>query len=248
MPNRILRPWIDSEAVNSLDNAAEVFFVRLIMVADDFGRFYGSPKLLCSYLYPLRDIRVSDISRQIAACVKAGLIADYEVAGKRYLQIWNFGQRTRQMKSKFPPPPNDGQMTVNCQSNDSQLSVPRRETETETETNNSSDTSVSPEFCLEPEISGSPVTTKPEKIYFDYEGDAQLHGITPEQIAYWQERCPALDVEAELKMAETWLDSNRKNRKSDIKRFLSNWLLRNQDKAHCQNNSKRKPIRDYTGL
>jgi len=241
MPNRILRPWLDSEAVNSLDNAAEVFFVRLIMVADDFGRFYGSPKLLCSYLYPLRDIRVSDISRQIAACVKAGLIADYEVAGKRYLQIKNFGQRTRTMKSKFPPP-NDGHMTVICQTDDGQLTATRRETETETY--NSSDVPSS-EFCLEPENSGDPVTTKKEKIFFDYEGDARLHGITQEQIDYWQERCPALDVEDEIKKAELWLDSNRKNRKSDVKRFLSNWLSRAQDRARANNKTQQK---DYTGL
>ena len=75
MPNRILRPWVDSEAVNSLTEAGEVFFIRLIMCADDYGRFYGSPQLLKSYLYPLKDKRVADISRLIAECVKAGLIA-----------------------------------------------------------------------------------------------------------------------------------------------------------------------------
>ena len=154
MPNRILRPWTDSEAVNLLSDGAEVFFVRLIMCADDLGRFYGSPRLLKSYLFPLKDKTDKKISRFIRECVKAGLVLEYESAGKKYLFIRNFGQRMRVMKSKFPTPPqqeghfsdrlraarvgigldfqkNDGHMTVKCQSNDGQMSVTRRETRDE---------------------------------------------------------------------------------------------------------------------
>jgi len=69
------------------------------------------------------------------------------------------------------------------------------------------------------------------KIYFSYDGDAKIHGITPELLAYWSETYPAIDVEAELKAASAWLDANRKNRKTDVKRFLVNWLKRTQDRA-----------------
>ena len=125
MPNRILRPWTDSEAVNSLSDAAEVFFVRLIQCADDYGRFYGTPMLLKSYLFPLKDKRVADISRWIAECAKAGLIADYEVSGKRFIEIRNFKQQTRS-KSKFPSPPsghiaNAKQMLSKCSADAKQL-------------------------------------------------------------------------------------------------------------------------------
>ena len=124
MPNRIMRPWTDSEAVNRLSDAAEVFFVRLIQCADDFGRFHGSPMLLKSYLFPLKDKRIADISRLVTECVQAGLIADYEVSGKRYLQIWNFGQRTRIMKSRFPEPPaNVRHMTAKCQTNNRHMTA-----------------------------------------------------------------------------------------------------------------------------
>ena len=134
MPNRVLRPWHDSEAVNSLSDAAEVFFVRLIQAADDFGRFHGSPQLLKSYLFPLKDKRVADISRWIAECVMAGLIAEYEVSGKRFIEICKFNQRMRVKQSKFPAPPDDclsrdSQMTVTCQPHDGV----RRETETRDE-------------------------------------------------------------------------------------------------------------------
>ena len=71
----------------------------------------------------------------------------------------------------------------------------------------------------------------PEKIHFDYEGDARLHGVTPEQLAVWKENFPALDVQEELRKATVWLDANRKRRKHDVKRFLASWLAREQDRA-----------------
>jgi len=41
MPNRILRDWTDSDRVNSLSAEAERLFIRLIMKADDYGRYLG---------------------------------------------------------------------------------------------------------------------------------------------------------------------------------------------------------------
>ena len=259
MPNRVLRPWLDSEAVNSLTDQAEVFFVRLIQGADDFGRFHGSPMLLKSLLYPLKNKRAADMPRLVAACEKAGLIASYEVKGKRYIQILKFRQRLRKMKSDFPvPPPEilalceddkatddkqlpdnrptiDRQTTVNRPSNDRQTSdncPPEEEVEDEAENKTDSDiksSSVTPE----PGNPGSPGRRNAEKahLFFDYEGDSRIHGVTPELLAYWREMYPAIDVEAELKAASAWLDANRKNRKTDIKRFVVNWLKRTQDRA-----------------
>lgn len=148
MPNRILRDWTDSFAINALDAQAERFFVRLIMKADDFGRFHADPRLLKSYLFPLvPDTRETDCSRWLAACEKAGLLRCYvDDRGRNYLEIVNFKQRTRQSESKFPSPdsqPNDNrqnldrQLTVKRQSNARQL---RTETETETETETNSET------------------------------------------------------------------------------------------------------------
>jgi len=87
--------------------------------------------------------------------------------------------------------------------------------------------SVSPE----PEKSGNPGKRTPEKIFFDYDGDARIHGITKQQLDLWKENFPAVDVDTELKSASAWLDGNRKNRKTDVKRFLVNWLKRQQDRA-----------------
>lgn len=108
MPNRIIREEIlTSERVNSLDHAAEVFFFRLMLKADDFGRYTAHPSLLKAGLYPLRldAVREADITRWIATCEKAGLIALYEEQGKRFLVIPNFRQRTRAKHAKYPAPP-----------------------------------------------------------------------------------------------------------------------------------------------
>ena len=70
-----------------------------------------------------------------------------------------------------------------------------------------------------------------EKITFDYEGDARIHGISAEQLALWKENFPALDVESELRKATVWLDANRRKRKYDLRRFLASWLTQAQDRA-----------------
>jgi len=260
MPNRILRPWLDSEAVNRLSDSAEVFFVRLIMAADDFGRYYGDPKLLRSYLYPLRD-KVPNIGKLIEECVKAGLIADYTVNHKHYLQIIKFGQRMRVYKSKFPEPPqeiisrcgckepkrkmtvtcqsHDGQMTDTCQSHDSpETRDERRETRDENILSLASDDMS--------QTKKSVSSHKKYPIFFDYDGDRMIHGITPEDIAYWRNLYPAVDIEQELKSMTAWLDSNRQNRKTDVKRFIGNWLIRRQDRAPLLTNQRNH--RDHTGI
>lgn len=116
MPNRILRDWTDSEAVNALSLGAEVFFVRLIQKADDFGRYVANPKLLRPNLFPLRldSVREADLDRWIAECVKASLVRLYQVDGKRYVVILKFDQRLKRkpdgslmVRPKFPPPPGE---------------------------------------------------------------------------------------------------------------------------------------------
>lgn len=261
MPNRILRPWLDSEAVNTLTDAEEVFFIRLIMAADDFGRFYGTPQLLKSYLYPLKDKRTADMPRLVAACEKAGMIASYEVSGRRYIQILKFKQQVRTAESKFPEPPPEilarcetskkrgaraKQMQSECVADDVQMNITCEADETQTQSNctRNTETETKTDIKMVSELHSSTITPEPGKpgspgrrnaekthLFFDYEGDSRIHGVTPELLAYWREMYPALDIEAELKKASAWLDGNRKNRKTDLKRFIVNWFNKAQDRA-----------------
>lgn len=124
MPNRILRDWTDSFAVDLLDAHAERFFVRLIMVVDDYGRYHADPRMLRAKCFPLKtDVRDTDITRWLAECEKAGMVRCYQDGkGRNLLEIAGFKQRSR-TDSKFQAPPDgplplDGQMTVKSQTND----------------------------------------------------------------------------------------------------------------------------------
>lgn len=139
MPNRILRDWTASDRIDQLSPGAEVFFTRVIMKADDFGLYYGNPKLLNSALFPLKDYDNGKVSLWLTECIRAGIIRKYTVDGKDYIQIPGFDQRLRLMKSKFPAPPEN--VEFHAPSNDGQLSderpleTKRNEVETETKQN-----------------------------------------------------------------------------------------------------------------
>lgn len=53
------------------------------------------------------------------------------------------------------------------------------------------------------------------------------------EVDHWQELYPACDVMGELRKMQGWLESNPKNRKTarGIKRFITGWLSRAQDRA-----------------
>lgn len=109
MPGRVIREgWLESERVDRLTPQAEVFLLRLLLRADDFGRYYAHTKLLKNSLFPLRDnIRDSDVSLWLTECESAGLVAVYEVDSKRYIEVRKFQQKPRAKKSKFPAPTGD---------------------------------------------------------------------------------------------------------------------------------------------
>jgi len=106
VPNRIIREAIlSSEKMALLGWPEEVFYRRLMSIVDDFGRTEANPLLVRARCYPLQTdaVRVTDISRWMAACQTAGLILCYAVQGKQYLEVNNFGQQQRSA-SKYPAP------------------------------------------------------------------------------------------------------------------------------------------------
>jgi hypothetical protein len=121
MPDRIIRANIlTSESVSSLSWGGEVFYRRLMSIADDFGRCDGRESVLRASLYAFQLDKVStaDIVKWKDECSNAGLVSRYHVEGKEYLLILKFNQRLRAMKSKFPAPPSDAdtccQMSAVC--------------------------------------------------------------------------------------------------------------------------------------
>ena len=55
--------------------------------------------------------------------------------------------------------------------------------------------------------------------------------VTEEYVERLESLYPAVDVRSEVRKAIAWLEANPKNRKTQWKRFLNNWLSRRQDSA-----------------
>lgn len=86
---------------------AEVLYRRLLSVVDDYGRFHAAAVTLLGACWPTCPDRVTEpqVSEWLQECTvgERPLVQLYEVAGARYLQIQQFGQKVRS-KSKFPEP------------------------------------------------------------------------------------------------------------------------------------------------
>lgn len=107
MPNRILREGLlESPAIDALDAGAERFFVRLMLRADDFGRYHANPAMLANMLFPLRrDVEPQMVADWLNQCQQAKLLRVYQVDGRQCLEIAKFGGKPRAQHSKFPQPP-----------------------------------------------------------------------------------------------------------------------------------------------
>jgi len=109
MPNRILKDSIcTSDNLDRLTPAEEVFWYRLLVQCDDYGRMDARPAIIRSRCYPLRLDTVSnqDVSAWLEALIAAELITIYDSDGKRYLQVvtWSHHQQQRAKRSKYPAP------------------------------------------------------------------------------------------------------------------------------------------------
>jgi hypothetical protein len=112
MPNRIIKESaLTSPNLDRLSDAAERFFWRLTVVADDFGRFDARPEVLVAKCFPLRVSRLepASLAPLLHELVKNGLVRTY-FAGQSprrrygYFVNWDRHQRTRAKESKFPAP------------------------------------------------------------------------------------------------------------------------------------------------
>lgn len=116
MPNRIIREgFLDAEALTQAGELAEVLFTRLILVADDFGRFDGRLTVICRRCWPNGGPSEESVRERLKALTVHGLIVMYEVDGKPYLFVPNFKQRTRSVKSKYPQPPVESLLITDAQ-------------------------------------------------------------------------------------------------------------------------------------
>lgn len=110
MPQRFLRPGITtSKNFNSCGWISQVFYIRLLTLVDDFGRYEADRRLLRSHAFPIGDEKGDDVELttidNICAQMSANkLVQFYVVEGKEYLQVLRWQERVRASHSKFPEP------------------------------------------------------------------------------------------------------------------------------------------------
>ena len=114
MPSRIIREGInDSKAINRLSDSAEIFYRRLMMVVDDYGRFEADSTLLRAKLFAFKldEWPEHRIQKALAECANLSngsdepLVLLYVVGKKQLLEISNFQQRKRASKYAAPGDP-----------------------------------------------------------------------------------------------------------------------------------------------
>jgi hypothetical protein len=104
MPSRVLREGLlDSDAIGAVSPGAEMLFVRLLLLADDFGRYDGRVSVICRRAFVnRRSVDEHMTADWLHELDNAGLVRLYEVDGRPYLEVMNFRQRTRSQVSKYP--------------------------------------------------------------------------------------------------------------------------------------------------
>lgn len=107
MPQRFLRPGItNSDPWNACTFPAQSFYIRILTLVDDFGRYDGRIPVLHSHCFALRhELTQHDTANFLQELVEHGLIKLYRVADKNYIQVLRWTERARSDKSKYPDPP-----------------------------------------------------------------------------------------------------------------------------------------------
>lgn len=114
---RTIKPgFFRSEDVSALPLRARLTWVGLWTQCDDQGRTKDNAKLIKADVWPLDPVSLADIEEDLETLADHGRIVRYEVAGKRYLEVVNWGDHqsiNRPSPSKIPPPPNGSYPQVN---------------------------------------------------------------------------------------------------------------------------------------
>lgn len=105
MPQRFLKPGITtSKKWDSCSWVAQSFYIRLLTLVDDFGRYEADAALLRSMAFPLReDIRTSQVQKLMHE-LQANQLADFytNLDGKVYIQLTNWTETPRSNRSRYP--------------------------------------------------------------------------------------------------------------------------------------------------
>ena len=237
MPNRILKESICiSEDIAQLSWFEEVLFYRLIVSADDFGRYDGRPAIIKGRLFPLAGVTTKQIDEALKKLASVGIVALYEIDGHGYLQIlaWERHQSPRAKKSKYPAPPDDLQESVHtCMQLQADASGRKQNLPINDNGNDIRYTISDIQGDENPGAGESKKEPAPEPVISLPLNDKSLYPVIQSQVDEWSGLYPAVNVMQELRKMAGWLDANPSKRKTKrgILRFVNGWLSREQDRG-----------------
>lgn len=227
MPNRILREGIcSSETINSLSADEEVFFYRLLVVCDDYGLMDARIAILKAKCFPLRtekQVTEKQLQNWLKGLRVAGLINQYESAGKPYLCVakWDQHQRIRNARPRYPRPDESNLLPID---RESPAVDSKSQPESESESNPNPKVAASDQSL--PAGNGVGVVYIPLN-------DGTEHPIKQEDVDELGKLYPALDVVQTLREIRGWNIANKSRRKtkSGVMRHVHAWFAKEQNKA-----------------
>lgn len=221
MPNRILKESIcTSDTLDELTWMEEVFWYRLIVNCDDYGRFDARPAILRSRLFPLKSsVTEKNVKEILNKLSTVGLVILFEYEDKPYLQLatWDRHQQIRAKKSKYPAPDDSCSHLIS-----DDIKCPRNPIQSESNPNRESNS-------MPDALSASDRKSVITLIL----NDKTEFPIYQDQVDSWVQLYPAVDIMQELRNMKGWCENNPKKRKtkSGILRFVNGWLSREQNKG-----------------
>lgn len=221
MPNRILKESIcTSDTLDELTWMEEVFWYRLIVNCDDYGRFDARPAILRSRLFPLKSsVTEKNVKEILNKLSTVGLVILYEYEDKPYLQLatWDRHQQIRAKKSKYPAPDDSCSHLIS-----DDIKCPRNPIQSESNPNRESNSM--PDALSASDRKSVIILILNDKTEFP---------IYQDQVDSWVQLYPAVDIMQELRNMKGWCENNPKKRKtkSGILRFVNGWLSREQNKG-----------------
>lgn len=95
-----------SEQVMECSPTTRLMFVGMWNFADDTGRLPYSPKTIKAQIFPGDSVSPDELAGMVAELSANGLLVQYTVDGKDYLQItgWHHQKIDKPQKPKYPPP------------------------------------------------------------------------------------------------------------------------------------------------
>ena len=227
MPNRIIKESLcSSEKIASLSDFEFRLWVGLITQVDDAGRGDARPAIIKGRVFPFRErLSNKDIDAALQALAAKGCVSLYTVDGKPYFLFpgWVKHQRVRDCKPKYPEPPenlNLPQSAASCGELPQSAALIQSESNPNPESNPK-------EYCAEPQAADAPpVISLPLN-------DGTFFDVSENDRAKWSQLYPNVDVLQQLRNMAGWCDANPTKRKTrgGIKRFITAWLAREQDKG-----------------